>query len=464
MKTSTEDESAENYSADVAVIGAGVAGLAASRGLADAGRSVLLLEARDRVGGRIWTVGDSLELGAELVHGTPEATLALLREAGAGVVELTGERFVMEDGRIHRMDDRMVGELHGLLDRAANAGHDMSVAEFLAEVVEEKPGLGAVAAWVGRLVEGFDAADPQRASLRALVAEWTSSANFESTTSRPRGGYAMLIEQMTRALDPRMVELSLESIVRVVRWSADGVELDVERHGALQRHRVRKVVITLPLGVLQAAPGDPGAVRFEPPLDEKKCTALAGLAMGPVHKVLLKFKEPFWERIDGGRWRNAAFFNAAELPFRTFWTQLPERSDWLTAWVGGPGAEALSSGADNDESGGYQSDDEPGDNESDHDIIARAVGSVSSLFGGRVDVASLLEEARFHDWSRDPRARGAYSYVAVGGSDARRKLAEPVERTLFFAGEATDDSSEATTVAGAIISGERAAREVIRAW
>jgi monoamine oxidase len=460
-----EGESAESYSADVAVIGAGAAGLAASGRIADAGRSVLLLEARNRVGGRIWTVGDSLELGAELVHGSPEATLALLREAGAGVVELTGERFVMEDGRIQRMNDRMVGELHGLLDRAANAGRDMSVAEFLADVVEEEPGLGAVVAWVGRLVEGFDAADPQRASLQALVAEWTSSATFESTTSRPRGGYATLIEHMARVLDPRRVELSLESIARVVRWSAEGVELDVERHGVLQRHRVRKVVITLPLGVLQAAPGDPGAVRFEPRLDEKKCASLAGLAMGPVHKVLLKFREPFWEKIDGGRWRNAAFFNAAALPFRTFWTQLPARSDWLTAWVGGPGAEALSGGAENDESGHDKSEDnESGDDKSGNNIIAKAVESVSSLFGGRLGVASLLEEARFHDWSRDPRARGAYSYVAVGGGDARRKLAEPVKGTLFFAGEATDDSGEATTVAGAITSGERAAREVIAAW
>ena len=425
---------------DVAVIGAGAAGLAASRRLGDAGRSVLLLEARDRVGGRIWTVARHVELGAEFVHGRPAATLALLGEAGAGVVECTGERWVVEDGRIERMGGRMMGELHQLLERAASLRTDMSVAEFLARVVKEEPGLRPAAAFLQRMVEGYDAADPLRASIRALVAEWMGGATVASTTSRPKGGYATLIDQMLRTLDPAKVELRLESVVRAVRWSSGGVELDVERRGTVERHRARCLIITLPLGVLQAAPDDPGAVRFEPPLDQKRA-ALAGLAMGPVHKVLLRFREPFWEKVDDGRFRDTAFFTAANLPFRTFWTTLPERSDWLTAWAGGPAAARLSG-------------------QTDEGIIARAVESVQSIFRGRVDVGSLLEETRFHDWERDLRARGAYSYVTVGGASARRSLAEPVEGTLFFAGEATDYSGEATTVAGAIVSGERAAREV----
>lgn len=428
---------------DVAVIGAGVAGLAASRRLGDAALSVLLLEARDRVGGRIWPVGDKVELGAEFVHGRPAATLALLHEAGAGVVAGTGDRWVVEDGRVERMDHRLINELHQLLRRAASLGSDISVADFLEGEVREDPRLRPVAAWVELLVEGFDAAEPRRASLKALVAEWTGEATVESPISRPKGGYATLIQHMVRVLDPARVELRLESTVRAVRWSAEGVELDVEQHGTLLQRRARRLVITLPLGVLQAAPGDPAAVSFAPPLDEKRA-ALGGLAMGPVHKVLLRFKEPFWETIDGGRWRNAAFFSAAELPFRTFWTALPERSHWLTAWLGGPRAAQIAA-------------------EPDDVIIARAVDSVKSLFGGRVDVARLLDEVRFHNWERDPRACGAYSYALVGGMDCRGRLAEPLRGTLFFAGEATDDSGEATTVAGAIISGERAAREVISA-
>jgi monoamine oxidase len=166
--------------------------------------------------------------------------------------------------------------------------------------------------------------------------------------------------------------------------------------------------------------------------------------MGPALKVLLRFTEPFWERVDDGRWRNTSFVHVAGLPFRTFWTTLPKRSTWLNVWVGATRAAVLSSQA-NDV------------------ILARAEESVQALFQGRVDVARLLAEGRFHNWARDPRSRGAYSFVAVGGTGARRALAAPVAGTLFFAGEATDDTGEASTVAGAIMSGERAAAEVIAA-
>jgi monoamine oxidase len=424
---------------DVAVIGAGAAGLAASRQLADAGRSVLLLEARDRVGGRIWTTGDSVELGADFVHGRPEATLALLREAGSGVVECRGNRAVLKDGRLERVDERTIDDRDRLMEMAARVEPDITVSNFLGRVAAGAPELRDAAEWVRRMAENYDAVDPRRASLRALVEEWKGMFTGGSSTSRPRGGYATLIDHMLRTLDRSRVELRLDSAVRAVRWRAGSAELDVKRRGALELHRARAVIVTLPLGVLQATPDDPAAVRFDPPLERKRA-ALEGLAMGAVLRVMLRFRERFWEEVDGGRWRNTLFFHAAELPFRTFWTALPERSEWLTAWVGGPRATEMAARADDE-------------------IVAAAVESVQSLFGNRVDVKALLEERRFHNWERDPRSRGAYSYVLAGGADARRALAEPLDGTLFFAGEATDVSGEATTVAGAIISGERAARE-----
>jgi monoamine oxidase len=148
-------------SADVLVIGAGAAGLAASRRLADAGRQVLLLEARDRVGGRIWTESGPVELGAEFVHGHPEPTLALLREAGSGVVQCTGNRWVVWDGRVDRMDDRL-GELQRLLRRAARRRGDEPLTRFLARLAAEHPRFAPAAAWLGRLIEDYDAADPAR--------------------------------------------------------------------------------------------------------------------------------------------------------------------------------------------------------------------------------------------------------------------------------------------------------------
>lgn len=446
MSISEDDPDAEGYSADVAVIGAGAAGLAASRLLAEAGRSVLLLEARDRAGGRIWTVDHGIELGAEFVHGEPEATLALLREAGIGTVELEGERWVMRDGRLQRPGERMSDELHRLLEWAAKIESDMSVAEFLERVVRDDPSCGVVAARIQGMAEGFDAADPRRASIKALISEWTGISPFASSTSRPRGGYGKLVEHMALELDPSRVELRLESVVRVVRWSGEGVEIDAEQRGVLQRHRVRKAIVTLPLGVLQAPADDPAAVRFEPPLDMKR-EALAGLTMGPVHRVLLQFAEAFWERLDDGLLRDAGFITTTGLPFQGFWTQVPERRTWLVAWVGGPAAVKVG------ERGGGTRDG----------IIAQAVAAARELFGGRVDVDDLLEEAWFHDWVSDPWSRGAYSYLNVGGEGARRKLAEPVAGALFIAGEATDESGDASTVAGAIAEGTRVARAVTEA-
>jgi len=428
---------------DVIVIGAGAAGLAASQGLAEVGRRVLLLEARDRVGGRVWSetaaADGPIELGAELVHGQPEVTLDLLRAAGSCVEAIEGKHWVAEGGRIEPLDEDRTGQLEELLDRAKQVKSDESATVFLERAVADDPRRRYAADWARRLVEDFDAADTRRAGVLTLVEEWSGDTAAQSSVGRPRGSYATLIDYMSRELDPKRIELRLGSVVRVVRWCRGRVEMDVERSGAVETLRARATIVTLPLGVLQAAADDPAFVRFDPPLADKRA-ALAGLAMGSALKVTLRFREPFWETIDGGRYRDASFFHRAGPGFRTFWTALPRRTTWLNAWVGGPRAVEFA-------------------REPDEAVVARAVESAQTLFGDRADVRSLLVEGRLHNWDGDPRSRGAYSYACVDGGEARSALAKPIEDTLFFAGEATDDTGEASTVAGAIASGQRAARE-----
>jgi len=185
-----------------------------------------------------------------------------------------------------------------------------------------------------------------------------------------------------------------------------------------------------------------GAVRFEPPLDAKN-SALKGLASGAVLKLSLRFRKAFWEDLEGGRYRDAAFFHSADTPFPTFWTTLPLRAPLLTAWIGGPRAARLSSA-------------------SEAEIVRQALESLSTVFAGRPPSEFELEAAYVHNWQNDPFARGAYSYPVVGGFGARSELAAPLEDTLFFAGEATDTQGEAATVTGALETGDRAARELIQ--
>ena len=207
------------------------------------------------------------------------------------------------------------------------------------------------------------------------------------------------------------------------------------------RESAARVIITLPLGVLQLAPEAPGAVRFAPAL-EQKTRALSSLLSGPVARLALRFRTAFWEEVDGERYREAGFLQLADAAFPSFWTLLPARAPLLIAWAGGPRALRMAS---MDTSG----------------KIRQAVLSLQGLFGDRVDIETQLEAAWLHDWQRDPYARGAYSSVKVGGCDARKALSMPIENTLYFAGEATDCEGEAATVAGALQSGLRAAREVL---
>jgi monoamine oxidase len=214
-----------------------------------------------------------------------------------------------------------------------------------------------------------------------------------------------------------------------------------ESFGSLFEAQARCAIVTLPLGILQLPSHSPDAVTFTPPLEAKR-EALQGLGFGPVIKLVLRFRTAFWEALDQGRYRDGGFFHAPSCEFPTFWTALPLRAPVMNAWAGGPRAARLSA------------------NEDFAGMVRHALESLDAVFNGRCDLRAQLEAAYVHDWQRDAFSHGAYSYVAVGGANAREDLARPLEDTLFFAGEATD-AEEAATVTGALLSGERAAAEIL---
>jgi monoamine oxidase len=430
---------------DVLVIGAGAAGLAAAATLAAKDRNVLILEARDRVGGRIWTrrepgVGAPIELGAEFIHGHARCSVAWLARAGKMPIEAQDSHWRLENGVLQQRDSFFRKVQEGFLRNQDELTHDVSLDTALETILQNDLSADA-RAYARRMAEGFDAADPSRVSARAIADEWTGEMMSNAPQSRPEGGYASLLSALVGALPAERVRLRLQTVVREVRWSRGRVEVIGESLGVPFQADARRAVITLPLGILQLPPGAPDAVRFAPALDAKK-KALQGLGFGPVIKMVMQFRTAFWEELDDGRYRDGGFFHAFSCEFPTFWTALPLRAPVLNAWAGGPRAARL--GASNDFAG----------------LVRHALESLDAVFGGRCNPRERVEAVYAHDWQRDPFSHGAYSYVTVGGATARGDLARPLEDTLFFAGEATDPD-ESATVAGALLSGERAAKEVL---
>jgi monoamine oxidase len=433
---------------DVIVIGAGAAGLSAARELARAGLSVLILEARDRIGGRCWTrhepgLSAPIEYGAEFIHGRPRATLSLLRALDIGADKRIGTRWFVRLGALAAMDRAQVfDQVCQAMARAGKPRRDISFAEYLQRRLGKR--LSADACTLAqRMVEGYDAADPQRVSARAIIEEWTGEGTSGEVTFRPHDGYGAMLGAAASELTASGVRLRLHSVVRSVQWQRGRVRVEGTCLDRPFREEAACAIATLPLGVLQLAPSSRGAVRFTPALEQKRA-ALAALACGPALKVILRFRSAFWERLDAGRYRRAGFFQAPEAAFPTFWTSLPVRAPVLVAWAGGPRALRMSG--------------RPAPA-----IIREALESVRILFGARVDVAAELEGGYVHDWQCDPFARGAYAYVCVGGQGARKALATPLLDTLYFAGEAADYDGETGTVAGALQSGARAAHALLEA-
>ena len=398
--------------ADVLVVGAGAAGLAAAAELARAGRSVLVVEARDRIGGRCLTrrlpgIPAPVELGAEFIHGRPQATLALLRKANIAAVDSTRTQRVALDGRLQ--DVNIFAQAQRVARRSPK-GKDVSFRAFLAR--QRLPKLTRTLATM--MVQGFDAADPALASAREIVEEW-SGGGLGLSQPRPQGGYGPLLESLVGE-----TKIQLETAVRGVRWKRSSVEVRGTFRGEPWSAWAPRAVITLPIGVL-------------PSLLREKRHALAKLESGPVVRVALAFREAFWEKAHPG----VAFFHSPSAPFPTFWTPLPMHAPLLTCWAGGPKAARMTGS-------------------SAKTLLRQALASVRSVFPDAEEPKAYL----MHDWQADPFARGGYSYVKVGGTGARQALAEPLEETLFFAGEATD-TEQSGTVGGALSSGLRAAREVL---
>jgi monoamine oxidase len=427
--------------ADVIIIGAGAAGLAASRELVVGGKKVFILEARNRIGGRIYaltvpTFSIPLEAGVEFIHGEMPVTQSLLKEAGIPYYASEGNYYSIRNGKFQQSDS--LGKTFSVIfEKAGSLKQDLPFAKFLEQYLNEDK-YKTIRETAKGLAEGYDVADVQRVSTYALIEEWKDFGQSESY--RINGGHIKLAEFLSEEIKKQNGKIFLSTVVKEIRWSKDKVEV-IDRTG--KSFLAQKVLISVPLGVLQSQPNKEAYINFSPPLSEK-LKAAKSIGYGTVIKVFLEFNNAFWESSDNQiRTTPELGMLISDTPFTAWWTQLPDKTPFLTGWLAGPNAEKNK-------------------NNSEDEIIEMALGALCYIFNTNKSFLSKnLLAGKVINWQTDPFSLGAYSFATVESTKARKLLAEPIEETIFFAGEALSEGAAMGTLEVALENGIQTAKKLL---
>lgn len=424
--------------ADAIVVGAGVAGLTAARLLQEQGLTVIVLEARERVGGRVHTLRDGrvTDLGASWIHGITDSPVAAAAEAfGMPTVEFTVGGY--------QPDSRPIAYYGPDGIRLSDA----AAARFAADVHEVDAALAMVVASSAPDASYRDVTETALASMRwdaeriqrvreylehrseeqygvwieDLAAHGLDDDSIDGDEVVFPNGYDELPTRLAEGLDVR-----LGRIVTGVDWS-DGVRVRT----AGEQFAADAVVLTLPVGVLKS-----GAVEIEPPLPAVNAEALARLEMNAFEKVVLRYPERFWDddvyaiRQQGpeGRW------------WHSWYDLTPLHGEpTLLTFAAGPAARGIRDG-------------------DDAQVVESVTSQLRRLFGDGIPAPVSIHRTA---WQDDPFSHGSYAYMTVGSTTADHDdLATPVGGVLHIAGEATWTDDPAT-VPAAMLSGHRAAERII---
>jgi monoamine oxidase len=420
---------------DVIIVGAGAAGLMAAYELTKNGKSVLLLEARDRIGGRIYTIpahgfSRDVEAGAEFIHGQAALTVELLKKAQMKYQEMEGVMYQLERGELVKRDF-FDHEWQIMIQELEDVKYDMPFYQFLNQKFP-KDNYPEFFEGIRKFVEGYNAADMKDVSTMALKEEWTREE--EPRQYRPLLGYGELVSYLHENILEQNGMFALRHCVSEIIWQKDSIRIKTNQLDFVSS----KILVTVPISLLQN-----GSIRFTPAIPEYE-SAARDFGYGAIIKFLIEFKNVFWETQAARKYPNLKFvFSDAAIP--TWWSQLPTRNTLLTGWLGGPRVREM--------------------NLDKQSLFEKALLSLAYIFD---EPAEKIQEHIHHwhieNWLDDPFALGAYSYPKIQSESAKALINTPLLNTLFFAGEALHAGPATGTVEAAFASGKEAARKIMKAF
>lgn len=422
---------------DIIIIGAGASGLMAARILAEKGTNVLVLEARKRLGGRINTIESEFtltcEAGAEFIHGNLKLTSKLLKEAGLKQIKVKGGIYRMEDGNLEE-ENGFVEGWGVLIKQLKQLDIDMTVKEFLDTYLPEEKYIDIKESFK-KYIQGYNSADAADASAISIREEMEKQ---DDDQFRIEKGYAGLINFLYTESKKNGCVIKTSEIVKQINWQKGVVEVLTNN----SVYKAQKVIITVPIGVLRTQENK-NEIKFSPEIIEQQ-KAINNIGFGWVIKILLEFDEAFWfdEQFLKERKIDEPFFIFADTFIPTWWTQYPDEKPLLVGWLAGPDADKYS-------------------NLSDEKFLEKGIASLEKIFKMTSELLyKKLRTYKIYNWVKDPFCSGAYSYSTINTKKAVEFLKQPLQDTVYFAGEALAKSGTGT-VDAALQSGQEVAEKIL---
>lgn len=411
----------------------------AAKELATAGKKVLILETRDRVGGRIWPLDQKqfdypAQGGAEFVHGPAPLTRALAESANLSVVSTNdGEIWSTRSESLRKAtggptsDPIFIEFKQELNEKMQSITEDISIAKFLDQYFSNE-NYASLRNWIIKMVEGYDAADITKVSMFALRDEWLSGETWEQ--GRIIEGYGALLVFLTNECRKLGVQIMTNKQVVSITSLDEGIHVACADESVYESAHI---IVTIPIPIIKD-------ISFIPELPEK-VHASDNIGFGKVIKIIVRFETKWWEHTLGEDLSKMSFMFSNGV-VTSWWTQYPLSAPILTGWIPGPNAEQVKS-------------------MSDAELIEMVLDSLAETFQvSRELVRGEIVTSQIANWPVDPFAKGAYSYSTLGSDSAYDELRSPANN-IFFAGEALSTTNDIGTVEGALSSGKEVAAKVL---